>query len=75
MPPKLKDPGSFSIPCVIGNSVIDKALCDLGASVSLMSQSICEKLKLGEVRPTRMSLQLVDRSVEYPVGMLENVPV
>ncbi|XP_058775488.1 uncharacterized protein LOC131649747 [Vicia villosa] len=52
-----------------------KALCDLGASVSLMPLSICEKLKLGELRPTRMSLQLADRSVKFPVGMLENVPV
>ena len=75
MPPKLKDPGSFSIPCVIGKFVIDKALCNLGASVSLMPLSICEKLQLGELRPTRMSLQLADRSVKYPVGMLENIPV
>ncbi|XP_058784356.1 uncharacterized protein LOC131659140 [Vicia villosa] len=75
VPPKLKDPGSISIPCVIGKFVIDKALCDLGASVSLMPLSICEKLKLGELRPTRMSLQLADRSVKFPVGMLENVPV
>lgn len=56
MPPKLKDPGNFSIPCVMGKFVIDRALCDLGASVSLMPLSICERLKLGELRPTRMSL-------------------
>jgi len=31
---KLKDPGSFSIPCLIGNVSIDKTLCDLGSSVS-----------------------------------------
>ncbi|XP_050918659.1 uncharacterized protein LOC127136105 [Lathyrus oleraceus] len=72
---KLKDPNSFSIPCIIGNFVIDKALCDLGASVSLMPLSICERLKLGEVRPTRMSLQLTDHSVKFLVGMLENVLV
>ena len=75
MPPKLKDPGSFSIPCVIGNYVIDKALCDLGASVSLMPLSICERLNLGELKPTRMSLQLADRSIKYPVGILEDVPL
>jgi len=28
-PPKLRDPGSFSIPCVIGSETIDKAMCDL----------------------------------------------
>ena len=75
MPPKLKDPGSFSIPCVIGKYVIDKALCNLGASVSLMPLSIFEKLKLGDMRPTKMSLQLADRLVKFPVGMLENIHV
>ncbi|XP_050893362.1 uncharacterized protein LOC127099689 [Lathyrus oleraceus] len=75
MPPKLKDPGSFSIPCVIGKFVIDKTLCDLGASISLMPLSICERLKMGELRPTRMFVQLADRSIKFPVGMLENVPV
>jgi hypothetical protein len=75
MPPKLQDPGSFSIPCVIGPYVTDKALCDLGASISLMPMSICEKLKLGDLRPTRMSIQFADRSVKYPLGILENVPV
>ncbi|XP_045791275.1 uncharacterized protein LOC123885979 [Trifolium pratense] len=75
MPPKLKDPGSFSIPCVIGKHVIDRALCDLGASISLMPMPIYEKLKLGELRPTKMSIQFADRSVKYPLGILENVPV
>ena len=75
MPPKLKDPGSFSIPCVIGKFVIDKALCDLGASISVMPLSICKKLEMGELRPTKMSVQLADRSIKYPAGVLENVPV
>ncbi|XP_058732590.1 uncharacterized protein LOC131604121 [Vicia villosa] len=39
MPPKLKDPGSFSIPCNIGKFVIDKALCELGASIILMRET------------------------------------
>ncbi|XP_050875608.1 uncharacterized protein LOC127079243 [Lathyrus oleraceus] len=75
MPPKLKDPGSFSIPCIIGRFFIDKELCDLGASISLMPLSVCKKLKLGDLRPTMISFQLVDRFVKYPVGMLENIPV
>lgn len=70
MPPKLKDPGSFSIPYVIGKNFIDKELCDLRASLSLMPLSICEKLYLGYLRPIRMSLQLEDHYVKYPVGML-----
>ncbi|XP_057990642.1 uncharacterized protein LOC131173014 [Hevea brasiliensis] len=75
IPPKLKDPASFSIPCLIDNMNIDKALCDLGVSVSLMSLSICQKLNVGELRPTTISLQLADRSIKYLVGILENIPI
>ncbi|KAL4281737.1 hypothetical protein GQ457_03G019570 [Hibiscus cannabinus] len=40
LPPKLKDPGSFTIPCAIGNHYVGKALCDLGASINLMPKSV-----------------------------------
>ncbi|CAH9141668.1 unnamed protein product [Cuscuta epithymum] len=73
--PKLCDPGSFSIPCTIGGSKVNKALCDLGASVSLIPYSLCQKLHLGDPKPTTMALQLADRSVKYPIGILEDVPV
>jgi len=43
-PPKLKDPGSFSIPCVIGSETIDKAMCDLGGSVSLLPLSLLKRM-------------------------------
>ncbi|XP_050896314.1 uncharacterized protein LOC127103063 [Lathyrus oleraceus] len=75
MSPKLKELGSFSIPCVIGNFIIDKTLCDLGASVSLMPLSTCKKLNLGELRPTKISLQLVGHSVKFQLGMLESILV
>ncbi|XP_058747105.1 uncharacterized protein LOC131620102 [Vicia villosa] len=72
---KDKDPRSFSIPCILGNHMIDKAFLDLGASVSLMPLVVCKRLKLGELQPTKMSLQLADRSVKYPMGILEDIPV
>lgn len=75
IPHKLKDPSSFSIPCVIGKFIINKALCDLGSNVILMPLSTCKKLNLWELRPTKMSLQLADHYVKFPIGMLENVPV
>ena len=74
-PPKLKDPGSFMVPCVIGGTHFDKVLCDISASVSLMSYSIYNKLDLDELKPTNMCLSLVDKSVTYPLGILENVPI
>ncbi|XP_075473337.1 uncharacterized protein LOC142504344 [Primulina tabacum] len=73
IPPKLKDPGSFSIPCIIGDVVFHKALCDLGASINIMPLSVFKKLGLGEPKPTRMSLPLADRSVKYPRGVIEDV--
>ncbi|KAI5441729.1 hypothetical protein KIW84_010974 [Lathyrus oleraceus] len=72
---KEKDPGSFSIPCILGSHVIDKAFLDLGASVSLMPLAVCKRLNLGELQPTKMSLQLAYRSVKYPVGILKDIPV
>ncbi|XP_057248916.1 uncharacterized protein LOC125494782 [Beta vulgaris subsp. vulgaris] len=75
IPPKLKDPGSFSIPCHVGSLFIDKAWCDLGSSVSVMPLSICNKLNLGALKCIQITLQMVDRSVKYPLGILEDVPV
>ena len=45
--PKLKDPWSFSIPCVTGFKAIEKTMCDLGESVSLMSLSLIERMSIG----------------------------
>ena len=74
-PPKLKDLGSFSIPCNIGTIFIDKALCDLGASVSVMPLTVCKKLDMGDLKCTNVTLQMANRSVKYPIGSLEDVPV
>ncbi|KAK4567385.1 hypothetical protein RGQ29_003257, partial [Quercus rubra] len=73
--PKLKDPGSFTIPCTIGKSYFDRALCDLGASINLMPLFVFRKLGLGEVKPTTISLQLADRSIKYPRGVIEDILV
>jgi len=43
-PPKLPDPSSFSIPCVVRKIEIERRLCDSGASVSIMPYSLFHKL-------------------------------
>ncbi|GJX61387.1 putative nucleotidyltransferase, ribonuclease H, partial [Tanacetum coccineum] len=73
LPSKEKDPGSFTIPYQVSNLRIDNALADLGASISLMPYTMYERLGLGEPKPTRMSLELVDRSIQYPKWIVENV--
>src|SRR4051812_29325010 len=75
LPPKLRDPGNFSIPCTIGNIKFNNALCDLGASVNILPYSLFKKLNIGEVKPTQMTLQLADRSVIHPRGIVEDVLV
>ena len=60
LPPKLKDPRSFCIPCTIGQCNFERAFFDLGASANLMPLSVYKKLGLGEVKPTTASLLLVD---------------
>ncbi|KAM2233589.1 hypothetical protein ACFXTI_011930 [Malus domestica] len=54
LPLKLKDAGSFTIPCVIGGKEFGKALCDLGASINLMPYSVYDSLNLGDLKETKM---------------------
>jgi hypothetical protein len=75
LPPKLKDPGSFTIPCSLGNIKFKNTLCDLGASVSLMPRSIFERLGIGDLKQTNISLQMADGSVRLPIGILEGIPI
>src|SRR5436190_2026372 len=75
LPPKLRDPGNFSIPCTIGNIKFNNTLCDLGASFNILPYSLFKKLNIGEVKPTQMTLQLADRSVIHPRGIVEDVLV
>ncbi|XP_062080342.1 uncharacterized protein LOC133785099 [Humulus lupulus] len=58
-----------------GDSVVRNDLCDLRASVNLMPLSIFQKFKLGEACPTSVSLQMTDRSVKHPCGVIEDVLV
>ena len=64
LPQKLKDPSSFTILYTIGNSIFEKALCDMGASINLMPLYLFKRLGLGEARPTTVTLKLADRSLK-----------
>ncbi|XP_015960764.1 uncharacterized protein LOC107484737 [Arachis duranensis] len=69
LPPKLEDPGSFLLPCTIGEVTITKAMCDLGASINLIPSSLVKKLHIEEVKPVQMSLELVDSFI-YPADFV-----
>ena len=70
---KMKDPGSFTIPCSIGKYEFKNALCDPGSSINLMPLSVVQRLSLGELTPTTITLQMADRSMAQPEGVLEDV--
>nr|XP_009801422.1 PREDICTED: uncharacterized protein LOC104247164 [Nicotiana sylvestris] len=72
---KLSDPGSFTIPCTRGNFAYSKALCDQGASINHMPLGIYKRLGIGRARPTSVLLQLADRTVKRPFGILDDVLV
>ena len=74
-PPKYKDSGCPTVACQIGNQSCGQALLDLGASMNLMPYSVYLQLGLGEIKPTTMVLQLADRSVRKPRGIVEDVLV
>ncbi|XP_075080507.1 uncharacterized protein LOC142166006 [Nicotiana tabacum] len=73
--PKLKDRGSFIISLSLGKQEVGRALCDLGASINLMSFSLFKQLRLGVRRPTTITLSLADRSLVMPEVTIEDVLV
>ncbi|CAN6544153.1 unnamed protein product [Malus baccata var. baccata] len=75
LPPKCKDPGTFTILCVIGNTRFDHAMLDLGASINVMPYSVCASMNLGKLKNDGVIIQLADRSNAYPKGVLEDVLV
>ncbi|GJS18646.1 reverse transcriptase domain-containing protein [Tanacetum coccineum] len=73
LPEKLGDPGKFLIPCNFPGMDVCHALADLGASINLMPLSIWKKLSLPDLTPTRMTLELADRSITHPKGLAEDI--
>jgi hypothetical protein len=71
---KQKDPRCPTIPCSAGSFKFEKALCDLGESVNVMPRDVFEKLHL-PLEATGMCLELSDKSIRYPLGITEDLPV
>ena len=70
---KRQDPGSFTIPCKIGDADMGKELCDFGASINLMPLSVTQRLSLGDLTPTSITLHMEDKTLIHFKGILEDV--
>ncbi|GJT40693.1 hypothetical protein Tco_0940558 [Tanacetum coccineum] len=75
IPRKEKVPGSFTLPCYINNVCFNNALVDLRASISVMPLLTYLNLGLGELTHTRLTVELVDKTVKYSKGIAKNVLV
>ncbi|XP_060202745.1 uncharacterized protein LOC132631164 [Lycium barbarum] len=73
IPPKLKYPGSFTISITIGNIEVGLALCDLDASINLIPTFVFRTLGWVNQGQTTVTLQLADRCLSYPNGIIEDV--
>ncbi|GJW33820.1 reverse transcriptase domain-containing protein [Tanacetum coccineum] len=72
---KLEDPGKFLIPCALQELNRTSALADSGASINLLPHSIYKKLGLEALTPTRMTLDLANRSITHPMGIAKDIVV
>ena len=72
-PVKYKDPGCPTISVDIGGTCVEKALLDLRESVNLLPFSMYQQLRLGELKPTTITLFLADRSIKIPKGTVEDI--
>jgi hypothetical protein len=70
---KMSDLGVPAISCQIGTQKFDQALCDLGATMSVMPKVIYDQLNHDSLVPTSMLLQLVDQSIRCLVGIVEDI--
>ncbi|KAG8481289.1 hypothetical protein CXB51_026098 [Gossypium anomalum] len=75
LPPKLKDQGMFAIPYKIDKVGIKRAMCNLRASINVMPLSVYNTLSADPLKEIKVTIQLANRSIIYPEGVLENVLV
>ncbi|RDX95956.1 hypothetical protein CR513_21446, partial [Mucuna pruriens] len=72
---KHKDPSIFIVPCTISNRTFIDAMLDLATSINIMLASVYKSLNLGYLKPTRMEIQLANKSVVQPLCILVDVLV
>ncbi|RDY10316.1 hypothetical protein CR513_05184, partial [Mucuna pruriens] len=75
LPRKCRDSGIFSVSCTIGDCTFVDVMLDLGASINVMLASIYRSLNFGDLEPTRMTIQLANRNIVQPLGVLKDVLV
>ena len=74
-PIKYEDPGNPIVIVQIYGQTLPNALVDLGATINILKTTTCQKLGITSAEPTSTLLELADRSVVRPEGILHNIMV
>lgn len=75
LPPKLDDPGIFTIPCIIENCICTYSLCDTGAEINMMPLSVSRRLGIGEISATDLTIAMANNLMQRPEGMARELLV
>jgi len=75
LPEKGKDLGIFTIPYSIEDIKIKYGLCDLRASMNMMSLSMFKFPKKEMIKLAKITLTLANGTVKFPYGIVEDVMV
>ena len=75
LPVKRDDPGRLVILISIDMVDFPEALCDFGSSINIMPRVLYEKFFTHPLSETAMCLQLADRTLSFPKGILKNLRV
>ncbi|XP_058778263.1 uncharacterized protein LOC131652428 [Vicia villosa] len=74
-PRKEADSGRVILPITIGGNYISNGLVDLGSSINLIPLSVVKRLGNIEMKHTRITLQLADKSIISPYGVVQDMLV
>jgi hypothetical protein len=75
LPKKEKDPERVKLSVAIGKINVGKVLIDLGSSINLIPYSVVKRVAGLDIKLTKMTLQLANKSITRPMGIAEDVLV
>jgi hypothetical protein len=73
LPQRKPDFGSFVVGCRIGEESFDGTLMDMGTSINILPLATYQRLAIGPLKNTSVSLQLADGVTRLPIGIVEDV--
>ncbi|XP_014511591.1 uncharacterized protein LOC106770287 [Vigna radiata var. radiata] len=74
-PPKMKDPGSLTLPCMIEDVDVGETMLDSRSSINMMPLSYLNKIGGLTLKPLNVMVMVADGTSSRPIGVMEDVVV